>query len=113
MRLVVSYVGYKSFTKRIKFIKSRYELGTITLKTNKNLLDEIVLKSRAPITIKKDTLEFNVKSFKTKKDANVEDLLKKLPCIEVDAEGKITVNGKSVNKILVNGKPFFDSGNRY
>ena len=52
-------------------------------------------------------MEFNVKSFKTKKDANVEDLLKQLPGVEVDEEGKITVNGKPVNKILVNGKPFF------
>ncbi|MCB0445237.1 MAG: outer membrane beta-barrel protein, partial [Gelidibacter sp.] len=70
-------------------------------------LDEVVIKSRAPITIKKDTLEFNVKSFKTKKDANVEDLLKELPGVEVDDDGKIKVNGKEVNKILVNGKPFF------
>ena len=67
----------------------------------------MVITSRAPITIKKDTLEFNVKSFKTKKDANVEDLLQQLPGVEVDDEGKITVNGKPVNKLLVNGKPFF------
>ena len=48
-----------------------------------------------------------MKSFNTKKDANVEDLLKLLPGVEVDEDGKITVNGKDVNKILVNGKPFF------
>lgn len=107
LRLVASFVGYKSFSRKITFSKGTYQLGTIELEDVGNVLDEVVIKSRAPITIKKDTLEFNVKSFKTKKDANVEDLLKKLPGVEVDAEGKITVNGKPVNKILVNGKPFF------
>lgn len=106
LRLVVSYIGYASYSKTITFDKKNISLGTILLKPA-NVLDEIVLRSRAPITIKTDTLEFNVKSFKTKKDATVEDLLKKLPGVEVDDEGKITVNGKPVNKILVNGKPFF------
>ena len=108
LKVFISYVGMDSYSKSISLDKkSNYNLGAITLKEESNLLNEIVIKSRAPITIKKDTLEFNVKSFKTKKDANVEDLLKKLPGVEVDAEGKITVNGKEVNKILVNGKPFF------
>ncbi len=107
VRLVVSFIGYESFSKVLDFEKNTFDLGTILLEEKKNLLDEIVLKSRAPITIKKDTLEFNVNSFKTKKDANVEDLLKKLPGVEVDEEGAITINGKPVNKILVNGKPFF------
>lgn len=107
LRLVVSFVGYLPYTHKVVFNKKSFQLGTVFLKSNDNVLDEVVIKSRAPITIKKDTLEFNVKSFKTKKDATVEDLLKKLPGVEVDEEGKITVNGKSVNKILVNGKPFF------
>src|SRR5690606_11176957 len=66
-----------------------------------------VIRSRAPVTIKKDTLEFNVSSFKTKEDATVEDLLKELPGVEVAEDGSILVNGKPVNRILVNGKPFF------
>lgn len=108
LKIFISYVGMDSYSKSISLDKkSNYNLGAITLKEESNLLNEVVIKSRAPITIKKDTLEFNVKSFKTKKDANVEDLLKKLPGVEVDEEGKITVNGKEVNKILVNGKPFF------
>lgn len=109
VKMVVSFVGMQPFEKNIPLDKkSVYNLGTINLKEdNGNVLDEVVIRSRAPITVKKDTLEFNVKSFKTKKDANVEDLLKKLPGVEVDEQGKITVNGKPVNKILVNGKPFF------
>ncbi len=108
LKLFISYVGMDTYTKSIPLNTGTvFNLGSINLKEESNLLNEVVIKSRAPITIKKDTLEFNVKSFKTKKDANVEDLLKKLPGVEVDEEGKITVNGKSVNKILVNGKPFF------
>jgi hypothetical protein len=104
VKLVVSFLGFKPYTKIID-VKDQ-NIGTLSLK-NSNLLDGVVIKSSAPITIKKDTLEFNVKSFKTKAGANVEDLLKKLPGVEVDSEGAITVNGKPVNKILVNGKPFF------
>ncbi|WP_417860673.1 outer membrane beta-barrel protein [Winogradskyella sediminis] len=106
LNFYVSYVGYKTYYKEIKIDKERIDLSTIVMPLD-NQLGEVLVKSTAPITIKKDTLEFNVKSFKTKKDANVEDLLKQLPGVEVDEEGNITVNGKSVNKILVNGKPFF------
>ncbi|WP_034041257.1 outer membrane beta-barrel protein [Wocania ichthyoenteri] len=107
LNLLISYVGYKTFKKSILINKEDINLGPINMLIDDNALDAVIVKSRAPITIKKDTLEFNVKSFKTKKDANVEDLLKQLPGVEVDETGKITVNGKEVNKILVNGKPFF------
>jgi len=105
--LFISYVGYQTHFQSVKMTKEQIALGTINLKVNANALQEVVIKSQAPITIKNDTMEFNVKSFKTKKDANVEDLLKELPGVEIDEEGKIKVNGKEVNKILVNGKPFF------
>ncbi|GAA3648981.1 outer membrane beta-barrel protein [Flavivirga jejuensis] len=105
--LYVSYVGYQTYFKTINLDKQVIDIGKINLKINTDALDEIVITSVAPITIKKDTLEFNVKSFKTKKDANIEDLLKEIPGIEIDEEGKIKVNGKEVNKVLVNGKPFF------
>ncbi|WP_298237906.1 TonB-dependent receptor [uncultured Algibacter sp.] len=107
LRLLISYVGYQTYLKTIKVNQSEIDLDSIKMQIDANGLDAVLVKSRAPITIKKDTLEFNVKSFKTKKNANVEDLLKLLPGVEVDEEGKIKVNGKDVNKILVNGKPFF------
>jgi hypothetical protein len=106
LNLFASYVGYGTYAQKIAIDKEKIDLKTISMSLD-NQLKEVLIKSAAPITIKKDTLEFNVKSFKTKKDATVEDLLKKLPGVEVDEEGKITVNGKPVNKILVNGKPFF------
>ena len=107
LNLLVSYVGYQTYKKEISINQAKIVLEHIKLKISTDALDEILIKSSPPVTIKKDTLEFNVNSFKTKKDANVEDLLKQLPGVEIDEEGKIKVNGKEVNKILVNGKPFF------
>ncbi|SFZ93245.1 Outer membrane receptor proteins, mostly Fe transport [Flaviramulus basaltis] len=107
LNLLVSYVGYQTYKQQVAINKTQINIGDIKLKVSTDALDEVLIKSSAPVTIKKDTLEFNVSSFKTKKDANVEDLLKQLPGVEIDDEGKIKVNGKEVNKILVNGKPFF------
>ncbi len=107
LNLFITYVGYQTYYKQVDINTETINLETINLSISTDALDEVIIKSRAPITIKKDTLEFNVASFKTKKDANVEDLLKQLPGVEVDETGKITVNGKDVSNILVNGKPFF------
>ncbi|MFD2552540.1 outer membrane beta-barrel protein [Bizionia sediminis] len=102
----ISHLGYKTYKKNIDLKHSKIDLKTIQLELS-NALDEVLIKSAAPIIIKKDTVEFNVQSFKTKKDATVEDLLKQLPGVAVDTDGSIKINGKAVNKILVNGKPFF------
>jgi len=109
VNLYISFVGYQAYEREIMLEENRVlQLEDISLNCQIESLGDVVIQGRrAPITIKKDTLEFNVASFKTKKDANVEDLLKELPGVEVDEQGNITVNGKPVNKILVNGKPFF------
>ncbi|WP_298753939.1 outer membrane beta-barrel protein [uncultured Psychroserpens sp.] len=101
----VSFVGHQTFHKSINTNTSPIQLGSIVLKPSE--LNAVIVKSTAPVTVKKDTLEFNASSFKTKKNATVEDLLKKLPGVEVFDDGSIKVNGKEVNKILINGKSFF------
>lgn len=107
--LKVSYVSYRESKIQMPSVTEDKDFGSIELMEATNQLDEIVIKNETPpIRIKKDTLEFNASSFKLRPDANVETLLKQLPGVEIDAEGKITVNGKEVNQILVNGKPFFD-----
>lgn len=83
------------------------DLGRIKLRETISL-EGIVISGSPPIRVKTDTLEFNAASFKVRPDANVESLLKELPGVEIDEDGKIMVNGKEVNQILVNGKPFFD-----
>ncbi|WP_367754968.1 outer membrane beta-barrel protein [Flavobacterium sp. WC2430] len=107
--LKVSYIGYKVYKQEFKEILKEKDFGTLHLIENAYTLGEVVIKSEAPpIRIKKDTLEFNASSFKVRPDSNVETLLKQLPGVVIDTDGKITVNGKEVNQILVNGKPFFD-----
>ncbi len=105
----VSYIGYNTLQIEQKQLSESLDLGVLRIAQNDNTLDAVVLKSEAPpVRIKNDTLEFNASSFKLRPDANVETLLKQLPGVEIDDEGKIKVNGKEVNQILVNGKPFFD-----
>ncbi|AXG68109.1 outer membrane protein beta-barrel family protein [Kordia sp. SMS9] len=106
--LFITYTGFKLYQQKITLDKSVIMLPQIGMELASDELDAVQLVAvRAPITVKKDTLEFNADSFKTRPDATVEDLIKQLPGVEVDSDGKIRVNGKEVNKILVNGKPFF------
>ena len=107
VNLYVSYAGFKPYRKQIEITKKQ-DLGAISLEILDNALDEVTLTAtRAPISVKQDTLEFNANSFNTRQDANLEELMKKLPGVEVDSDGNITVNGKPVSRILVNGKEFF------
>ena len=108
LNLNVSYTGMITYQKTINIKNSPIDVGNIFLRPDTDLLDEITVKAdRSPIVFKKDTLEFNASSFKTRDGANLEALLKKLPGLKVDASGNITVNGKPVQQILVNGKSFF------
>ncbi|MCL2650435.1 MAG: outer membrane beta-barrel protein [Candidatus Azobacteroides sp.] len=106
----VTYVGYKAINKPITLSGNSptTNAGKIALITDDVLLKEAVIEGKAPeVVVKNDTLEFNADSFKTPQNSAVEDLLKKLPGTEVDKDGNITVNGKSIKKILVEGKEFF------
>ncbi|UOB18565.1 outer membrane beta-barrel family protein [Abyssalbus ytuae] len=106
----VTYNGYETYKKKITFSDKEIALGKILLTLQAEELEAVnVVADRVPITIKKDTLEFNSDSFKTRPDATVEDLLKKLPGVEVDSDGTITVNGQEVKEVLVNGQRFFSS----
>jgi hypothetical protein len=83
------------------------DLGTIALLSKENLLREVLVKDFSAIKIKGDTTEFLVDSFLVNKNSNVEDLLKRLPGIQVDKSGKITAQGQEVKKVLVDGEEFF------
>ena len=109
VNLFFSYNGYKTIQMKLE-MKPKIDLGTIQMEEQAEELKGIsVVGERVPIVIKKDTLEFNADSFKTRPDASVEDVLKKLPGVEVDSDGKITVNGKEVSEVLVNGQVFFSN----
>jgi hypothetical protein len=109
MNLVISYHGYKTVVKSLfRDAGGELKLDTFKLEKSYTELDEVVVTAeKPPVVFKKDTIEFNAGSFRTKTNAVVEDLLKQLPGVEVDKEGNITVNGKAVSKITVDGKEFF------
>ena len=108
-RLLISYTGYEGQQRLLSFKKSQ-RVPDILLKEQAVSLRQVsVTGDRVPIRIKQDTLEFNADSFRTRPDATVEDVLKQLPGVEIDSEGTITVNGKEVNQVLVNGQVFFST----
>ncbi|MBS1513124.1 MAG: TonB-dependent receptor [Bacteroidetes bacterium] len=82
-------------------------LGTLAVTSKSKLLQEVIVKSGNPIRIKGDTTIYTADSFKVSANANVEELLKKLPGIQVDKDGKIKAMGETVEKVLVDGEEFF------
>jgi hypothetical protein len=109
-RLLVTHVGYRNINKN--FIVSNeakeIDLGYLPVSTKSDLLDEVtVVQEVPPVSVRNDTLEYNAGSFKTKPNAVVEDLLKKLPGVQVDKDGTVRSQGEKVQKVLVDGKPFF------
>ena len=109
LRVVISFAGYNPLRKVVTLQDNQpLLLDTIYLSTTSKTLDEVlILAERPPVIVKKDTIEFNASAFKTLPTALVEDLLRKLPGVQVDRDGSIFVNGKRVNRILVDGKRFF------
>ena len=109
-RVVVSFSGLGAYRKEFTINSSEpiVDLGTLNMApVSKSMEEVIIFAERPPVMIKKDTVEFNASAFKTLPNALVEDLLKKLPGVQVDKDGNIVVNGKPVNRILVDGKTFF------
>ncbi len=107
-RLAVSFIGLAHVNKEITMKNAPINLGTITLGVNENTLEEFVVRGvAAQVSVKNDTMEYNAVAFKVTENAVTEDLLKKMPGIEIDSEGKVYVNGEEVKKIRINGKRFF------
>ncbi|HPH46447.1 MAG TPA: outer membrane beta-barrel protein, partial [Chryseolinea sp.] len=106
----VTYLGMATFSKKIEpdENESIVELGVIMMKSKSQELNEVVIEAeKVPVVVKGDTLEFNASSFKTTENANVEDLLKKLPGVEVASDGTIKAQGEQVQRVTVDGKEFF------
>lgn len=106
--LKAEMMGYKPYTKSINVNQSEIDLGELKMKQDVAMLESAVISAVGnPIIVKKDTIEYNADSFKTTDNDMLEELLKKLPGIEVGTDGTITSNGKTINKITIDGKTFF------
>lgn len=111
-RVLVTHLAFHSTSRRFVLTpeKPSATLDPIRLYDKAQMLPEFELAEEAPpVTLKGDTLEFNGSSFKTAPNAVVEDLLKKMPGVEIGTDGTIKINGQTVSKVLVDGKEFFGS----
>ncbi len=107
--LMVSYQGFETLKKSFLITAEKYEvnLGVIKVDKSYKTLSEVIVKDQAPIQVKGDTLAYNADAFKTKPNATVEDLLKKLPGVQVERDGTVKAQGENVQKVYVDGKEFF------
>jgi outer membrane receptor protein involved in Fe transport len=108
--LKITFVGYTPFMKKVVTSTGGtvIDVGKIKMQPLTTELEEVVIQGeKAPVTVKKDTIEFNAGSFKVKANATVEDLLKKLPGVEVETDGTVRAQGEQVQKVTVDGREFF------
>ncbi|MBQ7773479.1 MAG: TonB-dependent receptor family protein [Bacteroidales bacterium] len=106
--ITFEYMGYKGkkFTFDIK--KGANEYGELLVSEDNQMLDAVVVSGIAnQMLIKKDTIEYNASSYKIEDTDMLEELIKKLPGVEIDESGNITANGKTINKVMIDGKEFF------
>lgn len=108
--LKVSFVGYKTSWKQVTLTnaKPRVNTGEISLMADATLLEGVEIVAQAPeVTASEDTLVYNSSAYRVPEGSALEELVKKLPGAEVDENGKITINGKEIKKIMIDGKEFF------
>ena len=107
-RLKISSVGFKQIQREVTMQNNRnQDLGELFLEPEAVMLKEAVVTGRAAqIVVRKDTLVYNPEAFRTPEGSPIEELIRRMPGAEVDEDGNITVNGKAVKKILLDGKEF-------
>ena len=107
-RLRVSTVGYKNIEREVTLRRNEnMDLGSLMMESETVMLKEAVITGRAAqVVVKKDTILYNPEAFRTPEGSPIEELIKRIPGAEVDEEGVITINGKEVKKILLDGKEF-------
>ena len=108
--LQLSFLGYQTYSEPLEIDgeKEVIDMGIINLESLAASLDEVeVTADRIPMKFKKDTIVYNADAFKTQPQDKVEDLLRKLPGVEVEADGTIKAQGEEVQQVLVDGKEFF------
>lgn len=104
---MVMHPNFADYVEDIKVQGENQKMSVVNLIQKSKLLAEVILKSGSPMRIKGDTTIYTADSFNVSANANVEELLKKLPGIQVDKDGKIKAMGEAVQKVLVDGEEFF------
>ena len=107
-KLHISSVGYGEVVREVKMTKANLDLPTIRLEEQVQHLAEVSVQGKAAeMTVKGDTIEYNTAAYQVSETATVEELLKKMNGVEVDKEGKVTINGEEIKSVRIDGKKFF------
>ena len=109
-KLVLSYLGYQTIMRSLSLsgVPRTVNVGRIGMQKQDLQIGEVLVEAKFnPIIVKKDTIEFNTSAYKIQDSDVVEDLLKKLPGVEVETDGTVTAGGQQVTKVFVDGKQFF------
>ena len=104
-RLIISSVGFAEMTKEIDMPNHNLDIPVIRLHEQVQHLAEVSVQGKAAeMTVKGDTIEYNTAAYQVSETANVEELLKKMNGVEVDKEGKVTINGEEIKAVRIDGK---------
>ena len=112
VELRASFVGYVPFVKHIITDPERIQDIIIPLSQDQGMMDEVQVVKEMPVTLSGDTLIYKTEAFTKGNERKLEDVLKKLPGVEVDEDGSVSVQGKKVDNLLVEGKKFFDGDSK-
>ncbi len=104
---MATYPKFELYSDTIQIANKDLDLHDIKINSQRNVLQEVIVTRRLPITLKGDTIEYDAASFATEKNAKLEDLLRRLPGFTVTGDGSITAQGKSVQKVFIDGEEFF------
>lgn len=104
----VELMSYKTYTQEVKVENAPLDLKEIKISPDSEVIKAASVSAVGnPIIMKRDTIEFSASTYKITENDALEDLLKKLPGVEVDEDGSVTVNGETISKITIDGKTFF------
>lgn len=110
--LSITYLSYETQSRKVTILTEDagkiVDIAVFKMTKKSTLLKDVTIKAEiVAVALKGDTIEYNTKAFQTRPNANVEEMLKKMPGLDVDKEGSIKAQGESITKVLVDGKPFF------
>lgn len=108
--LEFSHIGYATFAIKVKKDSINVQELNVTLKSEESVLEEVVVKSRMPVLIKQDTVVFDADFYSNGNEEVIEDLLRKIPGLNIDDNGTIRVGSKEIEKVMVEGDDFFEKG---
>ncbi len=109
LNLAISSIGFEGVIKHYTLENDgkAADVGTITLKAQSTQLGVVTVVGTNPVTLKEDTVEYRASAYKVRANSPVEDQLKRIPGVDVDAQGNVSAQGKQVTKVRINGKDFF------